>query len=254
MKQEQIQSINRAISLLECLVHEKRPLSLQELANRTGLAKSTAHRILSTLRDKDWIEQQQTDGRYCLGLRLFEYGCAVSNTWSIAAITKPYMRNIARETGESVCLSQMNKGEVIVLDFLESASTFHVVSRTGLKLPAHCTGQGKVELAYLPPARVRRIIKEQGMQIYTPNTIDNLELLERELATIREKGYAVDNSEFREGLCSVAAPIFDSCGNVNYSVAVVSIYGRIDSEKFLRAKEMVLSAAQDISRTLGYCS
>ncbi len=249
---EEVKTIEKALRLIDELAAAKEPLALQALAKRSGYAKSTVHRLVSTLRAHNIVEQSPQDGRYYLGIRLFELGCAVSNNWDVAAIAKPYMQNIASQINESVCLAMVSRGEVLIIDFIESTNMFHVVSRVGAKLPIHCTVQGKIMLAYMPPAQRKRIIKERGMQIYTPNTIHSTEQLEEDLHLTRTRGYAIDNSEFHVGLHSVAAPILNFEGEPTYSFSVVSMFHPVESAEFQRAKQLVIQAAADISHALGY--
>ena len=252
MPSDQVQSLQRAFLLLSCLETAGRPLSLQELSARSGLPKSTVHRLLSTLGAEDFIEQSNLDGHYRLGLRLLELGSAASNARSIINIAKPYMQRIVYEINESVCLALLSRGEVLILEFIESSSAFHVVSRVGARLPAHCTVQGKIMLAFKPASEVRQILRKHGMRAYTPNTLCTYEQLTPELEQIRRQGYALDNSEFHVGLYSIAAPIYDAAGNVEYSFAVVSMFHKIASAEFAHAKALVLEAASAISRALGY--
>ena len=249
---EEVKSVEKAITLIETLAEANQSLPLQEISKRTGFAKSTVHRLLSTLRAHDIIEQSTQDGRYLLGIRLFELGCSISNNWDVAAIARPYMQNIANELNESICLSILSRGEALIMSFMESTSAFHVVSKVGSRLPAHCTVQGKIMLSYLSPLQVRHIIREHGMQVYTPNTIHTIEALETELQLTRERGYAIDNSEFHVGLHSVAAPILNYSGEAMYSIAVVSMFHPIESAEFQRAKQLVIDAAENISRALGH--
>lgn len=249
---EEVKSIEKAIKLINTLAAANQALSLQELSNQTGFAKSTVHRLLATLRANDMVEQSMQDGRYQLGIRLFELGCAISNNWNVAAIARPYMQNIANELNESVCLAILSRGEALIMSFLESTSAFHVVSKVGSRLPAHCTVQGKILLSYLSPPQLRHIIRERGMQIYTPHTIHSIEALETELQITRERGYAIDNSEFHIGLHSVAAPILNHTGEATYSIAVVSMFHSVESPEFQRAKQLIIEAAADISRVLGH--
>lgn len=249
---EEVKSVEKAITLIETLAEANQSLPLQEISKRTGYAKSTIHRLLSTLRAHDIVEQSTQDGRYMLGIRLFELGCSISNNWDVAAIARPYMQNIANELNESICLSILSRGEALIMSFMESTSAFHVVSKVGSRLPAHCTVQGKIMLSYLSPLQVRHIIREHGMQVYTPNTIHSIEALEAELQLTRERGYAIDNSEFHVGLHSVAAPILNYSGEAMYSIAVVSMFHSIESPEFQRAKQLVIDAAENISRALGH--
>ncbi|HML67009.1 MAG TPA: IclR family transcriptional regulator [Clostridia bacterium] len=249
---EEVKSIEKAIKLINTLAASSQAMSLQELSNQTGFAKSTIHRLLATLRANDMVEQSMQDGRYQLGIRLFELGCAISNNWNVAAIARPYMQNIANELNESVCLAVLSRGEALIMSFLESTSAFHVVSKVGSRLPAHCTVQGKILLSYLSSSQVRHIIRERGMQIYTPHTIHSIEALEAELHITRERGYAIDNSEFHIGLHSVAAPILNHAGEATYSIAVVSMFHSVESPEFQRAMQLIIEAAADISHVLGH--
>ena len=251
MASNQIQSLQRAIQLLEAMDDARRPLTLHELAAETGLVKSTAHRLLATLRESDLVEQL-ADGRYALGLHLFELGCSAGYMRDIVFIAKPYMQAIWQQTNESVSLSLLSRGEALVLSLIESTSTFRVVARTGSKLPVHCTVQGKIMLAHMTRAEVKRILREHGMQAYTANTKRSYEELEPELQRIRQQGYAVDNNEYHAGLCSVAAPIYDENGAVCYAFSIVSMFHQADTPEFRHARNLALVAARDISFALGY--
>lgn len=252
MSDNEIQSLHRAIQILEYMAERGGAVTLREIASEVGLPKSTTHRILATLRAENLVEQQPMDGTYRLGLHLFELGCSIRQGLGVTDLARPYLQKLGSETGESVCLALLNQGEALILEFLESASAFHVVTRAGASLPVHCTVQGKVMLAHLSGAEVRRILRERGMKVYTPNTIDTYEKLAPELDVIRKQGFAVENGEFHTGLCSVAAPIRNASGTVCYSVAVVSMFHRIGSEHFERAKKLTIQMAEAISRELGY--
>lgn len=249
---DRVQSVEKAFLLLDVMAKAGHGVSLQELASALGWAKSSVHRMLSTMRESHIVEQSQQDGKYSLGSRLFELGCAASNNWEILRLSKPYIQRVASLTNESVCLATTVDGEVLVLDFVDSINPWHIVSRPGAKLPAHCTVQGKIMLAQQSPLEVQRILRERGMHRYTPNTICEIPVMQQELEKIRRQGYAVDNSEYRTGLCSVAAPIFDAAGDVRYTIAVVSMFGSPNGPKFQEVLDLLLAVAGDISRALGY--
>ena len=199
---------------------------LREISNVTGMAKSTVHRLLSTMRDADLIEQGQ-DGRYALGMSLFEMGSAAASNRNVTTIARPYMQQISRELGESVSLTLLSHGEALLLSFIESTSPFHVVARVGSTMPPHCTVQGKLML-----------------QTY--------EELKDELKKITIQGYAVDDGEYHIGLTSVGAPIYDDSGMVRYCFGIVSMFHRNGSPEFIFAKKRAVEAARDISKALGY--
>lgn len=246
-----IHSVAKAMTLLDILTQSGQPLALTDLYKQTGWPKSTIHGLLSTMRASGVIEQG-ADGRYWLGIRLFEYGCAVSNSWDIGTIARPYMQNVCRMLGESVFLSVFDRAAVVTLAEEESRASLRVVSEVGARLPVHCTSQGKLFLAYASQAECRRILKNSDLKEYTPHTMTDMERLLPELQRIREQGYAVENGEYKIGLRSVSAPIRDASGQVRYAFGTVGMFRQVHTEDFLQAIRAVTEAAARISRAIGY--
>ena len=141
-----VQSVAKALRLLGLLMEAHQPLTLAALSEQTGWPKSTIHGLLSTMRESAVVDQQ-SDGRYCLGVRLFEYGCAVGASWSVSDLAKPHLQHLASVTGQSVFLSLLNRSEVITIEQMQSRAGLRVVSEVGTRLPLHCTSQGKVFLS-----------------------------------------------------------------------------------------------------------
>ena len=129
-----IHSVAKAIRILDILTAGGQPASLAELYQKTGWPKSTIHGLLSTMRESGLIEQT-ANGRYWLGIHLFEYGCAVSNSWDIGTIARPHMQAICNELGESVFLSVFDRASVVTLAEEESRASLRVVSEVGARLP-----------------------------------------------------------------------------------------------------------------------
>lgn len=246
-----IHSVTKALHLLELLRAAGRPMSLTELYQATGWPRSTIHGLLSTMRDAGVIEQTAA-GRYWLGIRLFELGCAVSNAWDIAAIARGPMQNICQTLGESVFLSVFDRAAVVTLAEEESHASLRVVSEVGARLPAHCTSQGKLFLAHATQAECRRILSQEGLTAYTPHTMTSYDQLAPELARIRAQGYAVENGEYKIGLRSVSAPVYDASGAVRYALGVVGMFRQVYTDEFRQATGMVCAAAEEISRAIGF--
>ena len=141
-----ILSVAKAMELLQILSRAGRPLSLKELTDLCGYPKSTVFGLLTTMRLHD-VVTQTPEGKYTLGLRLFEYGRQVERSWDISLAARPYMEHLCRQTGASVMLSVCEGGSVITLDQVETRGGLRVVSDTGSRLPIYCTSQGKVFLA-----------------------------------------------------------------------------------------------------------
>ncbi len=248
---EPVRSIAKACTLLDLLTEAKRPMSLGELTTASGWAKSTVHGLLNSMRSCGLVEQEPDSGRYSLGVRLFEYGSAVNSTRSIIALSKEPMDRLVQATGESASLSMLDRGEALVLAHAEADSGFHIVSETGAHLPAFCTAQGKALLSPLPDASVKRIFEAQFQQ-FTPHTVSSTDALLSELQSVREKGFAIENGEFKIGIRGVAAPIKDHTGTIRYSIGLIGMFRRIDSDEFRAATAEVLKTAAVLSEALGY--
>ena len=247
-----VQSVCKAMDLLSCLAQAGGPLTLGELSSRTGMPRATVHGLLAAMRPSAVVEQSPADGRYRLGIRLFEYGCAVSRGWNILEAAAGPMGWVAEETGETVSLAALDRGEVLILDRADAHSNFRVVSEKGSRLPLHCTSQGKLLLAYQPPAQQRQLLRQCDFTPYTPHSHTDTAALEAELAEIRRQGYAIENGELRIGLRSVAAPVFGMDGSVTHAICVVGMFRRINSPELEQAAELLLEAARRISFELGY--
>ena len=248
----QVQSVCKAMDLLSCLAQARGALSLSELSRRTGIPKATAHGLLSAMRPSAVVEQSAEDGRYRLGMRLFEYGCVVSRGWNVLEAASGPMRWVAEETGETVSIAALDRGSVLVLDCADAHSDLRVVSEKGSRLPLHCTSQGKLLLAYLPESQRRSLLRGCDFAAYTPHGHTDAASLETELRDILERGYAIENGEYRIGLRSASAPVFDVSGQAAYAVCVVGMFRRVNSPELERAVRLLLQAAERISFGLGY--
>lgn len=246
-----ILSVAKAFRLLDILAEAKAPLSLAELSEHSGWPKSTVHGLISTMKESSVIEQQ-SDGKYFLGVRLFEYGCAVSGCWSVSELSRPYLQHLSSKTGESVFLSVLNRNEVITIEQVQSRAGLRVVSEIGTRLPIHCTSQGKVFLAAMTESEAMRLFKSKLLPAYTPQTLVSWAKMESELAAIRRQSYAVEDGEYKIGLQSVSAPIRDISGQVKYAVGIVGMFRDIRSKEFMDAVLLTQDTAAQISTALGY--
>ena len=246
-----VRSIQKAAAILDLLAESKQPLSLTEIAEQTGWAKSTAYGLLCSMRSVGFVEQSAETGRYTLGVRLFEYGSAVQSTRNILTLSRVPMHALVEASGESAVLSMLDRGEVLILGHAEPDSSFHIVSETGRHLPSFCTAQGKALLSALPRASAKRIF-EAHVQPYTPHTAQTFEALDAELDAVRKNGYAVENGEFRVGIRGVAAPVRDVRGEVRYALGLIGMFRRVDSDEFRAATALVVQAAASLSEALGW--
>ena len=247
-----IKSIVKASKIIDVIAFERKPLSLSELSNRLGMAKSTLHGLLSTLVNIHYLEQEQETGCYKLGIQLFELGSQIANTWNEKEIAKSYMEKLVKETGETIHLAMLSNGEVLYVEKQEAYSSIRIATAPGAKLPLHCTGVGKVLLAFNSALEMEQILKDYELSPHTKYTITNKETLLCELRKIKQQGYAYDNQEFVDGLRCVSAPIFNHNKQVIFSLSVSGPLYRMQDEQIQKYCKLLLVATLEISRKLGY--
>ncbi len=255
-----IKAVIKTMKILECLSSE-RSLGITELTGRVSaqlelipMDKSTVYRFLVSLMDLGFVYQDPQTERYGLTLKLFEIGMSVLERLELWREAEPVVKEIARVTGETVHLATLDEDDLVYLGKVESMRTLRVsmMSRVGRSAPAYCTGVGKILLAYLPRKQLDYILKKEKPIRYTDKTIVRRADLDRELSSIRKKGYAIDNEEHEAGVRCVAAPVRNNdsvvCGAVSVSVPTV----RLPDKEIPRYRDIIVQAAEEISRRMGY--
>jgi DNA-binding IclR family transcriptional regulator len=249
-----VHAVEKAIALLDCFWREKGPLSLTELSRLTGWPKSTVHNLLASMMDTAVVEQSPADGKYRLGLHLFEYGCAISEHWNVVKLARPHLNALVAKSGESVYLAQMNGDTLLIVDSAEPNNVFRVASTVGNRLPMHCTSQGKAILAYQDANSVKRILKRAGMKSYTVDTIKSPEAFLDQLKQVRAAGIASEYEEYHNGMCSFASPIFDYQGACVCAVGIVCFLHSGDRKSAVSGETLqaLKNTAEAISTELGW--
>lgn len=246
-----IQSIGKMMSILDCFSTINRNLTLVQIANLSGMPRPTAHRMLSAMREIGFIEQDPRTGRYGLGIKLFELGNISLANMEIMREAKPFMDKLSKLSGETSHLGVFNGFEVIVIEREEPIERQSRGITPIEASPAHCTGVGKALLAYQRPEVIERVI-DFGLKAFTKTTISNPEALRKELAKIRKRGYAIDNSEHQVWVRCVAGPIRNSSGHVFASISVTGPVDRMTDTKISSLAQLIVQTADAISRQIGY--
>jgi DNA-binding IclR family transcriptional regulator len=247
-----IQSVLKALDVLEAFTEDQYVLGVTELSRRLGYSKSSVFNLLATLRSRGYIEVDPETRRYSLGVKLLELSQAVRANIEIRDRAAPLLRQLARETREAVYLTVLRDDHSTYIYSIEASG--HSVARSafGLRAPLHCTSVGKAKLAFLSAEEIDRIIKGVGLQRFTPNTITDPDRLKAELALIRRRGYAVDNEEREIGIRCVGVPIFDDSGAVVASFSISGPAGRLGDQRILELAPEAMRTGDAISRRLGY--
>lgn len=249
---KQIKSLVKAIEILSLLKSDS-SMSLSDISKKINAPKSTTHGLLSTLFDFGFVEKTSVSGEYKLGYKLYEFGMAVAKQWKIIDVALPYLKKIVDELNETAHLATLsNDGEVFYIQKYESNRSIKIVSDVGSKLPAHCTGVGKVLLSYLDDKLLLDIVKSKGLKAFTKNTITNFEKLKEELKKIKKQGYAIDNEEIMDGLKCIAFPIYNHTGKVTYAISISGPVNRLSGDRFYEALKLVQKTSLEISENLGF--
>jgi DNA-binding IclR family transcriptional regulator len=214
-----VQSIRRAFAVLGTLGDG--PLGVTEVAERAGLPKSTAARLLSTLAYEGAVEQVPGDTHWRLGPRLVTLAGGFTLARSLAALARPTLTDLAELSGEAAGLSVPDGDLVHYIDQVDTPNPVQVRDWTGARAPLHAVSSGQVLLAFRAPAAIERYLGAP-MERFTARTLADADALRERLQSIRRKGYTWAIEEFDPGISSVAAPIADGSGEV---IAAVHIHG-----------------------------
>lgn len=248
-----VQSVDRALDILEAFNYGEEELGVTELAHRLGLHKNNVFRLLATLEVRGYIEQDKKSGNYRLGLKTFELASVFLHHLGIRRQAKPILEELVARCDETAYLAVLDGPEVVYLLMEETSQTVRILPRVGRRLPAYCTASGKVQLAYESTDRLNEIFRDHSLKKLTDRTIADLVTLKEHLKEVARQGYAVDDEELEEGVRCIAAPIRDYSHRV---VAAVGLSGPVPRFSLERIEKelvpLVKEAAAKISQRLGY--
>lgn len=247
-----VQSIDRALSLLEILSSSKEGMGLLELGEAAGLSKGTVHRLLYTLMENGYVKQQEKTGKYQLTMKMFVLGAKPVEKLDVLRVARPFLEKLRDLSQEVVHLVLPDGHEILYVDKVETENTIRMYSNIGKRGTLYATSVGKAMLSYYPETEVQKLWSKMDVQKLTDYTITNLSDFLSELKEIRKNGFALDREENELGVQCMGAAILDY---TNTPVAAFSISGpvqRMTEEKIDSLKEAVLETKRRISEELGY--
>lgn len=214
-----IQSVERALTIVEILAAANEPLMLGDLAVRAGLNISTCHHIVATLVGRGYVLHAGRNRGYMLSSKLQELTALGAREFDLADLVRPTVEALAEQLGEAVQMAVLRDTALI--------TQLRVGQSTGLTEPdeflkmraAHATATGKAILAWLPEAEMARVVYENGLEVFTPHTIPTLSGLIEELRHVRRNGFAIDNQELQQGVTCCGAALRDEKGAVIASIS-----------------------------------
>lgn len=214
-----VKSADRVLTVFEYLA-EHSGASFAAIARDLGLPNSSAHQLLQTIRQRGFIEFNESTRQFQLGFRLWEVAQAYATAQELAEVAQPLMGELTNVTSETVQLARLDGLENVYLAISESPHPMKLVSAVGKRLPAHTTGLGKVLLAELPDAALDELLYGVELERFTTSTITDHDQLRAELKRIRERGYGEDREEYVVGCRCIAAAVRDAAGQ---AIAAMSV-------------------------------
>ena len=245
-----VQSVERAVSILEMLAHDGES-GVTKIADELGVHKSTAFRLIATLEQRGLVEQDLERGKYRLGVGILRLAGATTARLDVVQETRPLARALAAETGETVNIAVRSEGAALYLDQIAGTSSLQSHNWVGQRIPLHATANGKVLLSGLTSEQIMTEVG-QRLRAYTPTTITSIKKLLVDIDAVREAGYAVVADELEMGLTAIAAPLHNAHGDVIASLSVSGPTFRFDEDRVKTVVDQVMDVATEVSERLGW--
>lgn len=243
----------RGLEILKLFNEDRPTLSLVEIAKDLNVSRTVPYRLLFTLQSLGYLAQDEATKRYSLTPKVLEIGFSYLSSLKLPEIAQPYIESLRDETGASCHLSILDGHEVVYVGSAPVRGISAINVNIGLRLPAHATANGKVQLAFQSKEQLNMVLYGSNLKPYTDRTQTDLLDLQDELEGIRKKGYAITKGELTLGIQSVAAPIFDRSGKVLAAVNVVATETTFHNEFIEKvALPKALETSAQLSSYMGY--
>ncbi|RDJ03984.1 HTH-type transcriptional regulator BhcR [Rhizobium grahamii] len=245
-----VQVLDRSLRLLE-LVAEGDGAVLSELAERSGMATSTVHRLLNSLAKHGMVAHDGETGAWTVGVKAFEIGTAYMRFRKLGTISRPFLKQLMGACGETANVAIEEDGDVVFISQVESHAPMRAFFRPGRRGPIHASGIGKAILSTWPDNRIEALLSGRSLERFTDKTRDSLSLLLADISEIRVRGWSIDDEEHTLGMRCVAAPIFDEYGEAVAGISVSGPAVRLPDNKIEAVGPLVLAAAKGLTKAMG---
>ena len=250
-RSDQVQSLVRALSILNRLAAGHEGTTLTEVAQQVGLSPSTAHRLLTTLEQERYVQFDPERRLWSVGVQAFVAGSGFLRTRSLVGAARLHMRALMEDGEETVNLAVEDQGEAVYLAQVECRQMMRAFARPGGRVPLHCSSVGKALLSAMPDGDLTRVLHRHGLARVTIKTITTTPALRADLAAARARGYAVDDEEHAVGLRCIAAVIFNEAADPLGAVSLSGPMARIPDERIPLLGDLVRRKADAITAQLG---
>ena len=250
-RSDQVQSLVRALTIVNRLADSDEGVSLTEVAQQVGLSASTAHRLLTTLEQERYVHYDPERRLWSVGVQAFMTGNAFLKTRNLVGLARPHMRALMEASEETVNLAVEDQGAAVYLAQVECRQMMRAFARPGGRVPLHCSSVGKALLSAMPDSQLSKILHRQGLPRVTVKTLNTTVALREDLERSRHRGYAIDDEEHAVGLRCIAAVVFDETSNPVAAVSVSGPMARISDDRIPALAETVRLKADAITLQFG---
>ena len=249
-RQSTVQSLDRALTLLERIALRGGGVRLSDLAREVSLPVSTVHRLLTSLETRRFVQMDRVSGNWAIGERAHFVGSAFTQLENLAIPARPILQRLRDLTRETANFGHVLDWETVTLAQVESREIMRAISPPGGRVPALNSGMGKAIVAYWPDEAVGRLIQKSGLHPMTSKSLRTREAVFDDLRHTRERGYAVDDEEFVTGMRCIAAPVWTTGEEPASAVSVSGLSARITSSKLSSIANQVCEAARELGHAL----
>ena len=246
-----VQSVDRALSIIETLAEDDEGYRLSDLAVRTGLSPSTVHRLLATLESRRFVQFDRAESKWHVGMRSFTVGASFARRRNFTAQAIPYLRKLRDLTRETANLAVVDDEFIIVLTRMESREIMRSLTKVGGRVAMVTSGVGKAVLATYSDEDVGAVIRHHGMPRLTEKSIVRPSDLFKELEKIRKQGFAIDDEEACMGLRCIAAVVYNDCAEPLAAISVSGMTSRLTDDRLPEIGQIVRDVAGELTVALG---
>jgi IclR family acetate operon transcriptional repressor len=247
----QVQVLNRALAILNRLAAADGAMSLTDIAKSSGLAASTAHRILTSLQAERFVRYDPETRGWTVGVQAFVAGSGFLKTRNVAQVARAPMRSLMERSGETVNLAVEDQGAAVYVAQVECREMMRSFARLGARVPMHCSGVGKALLAAIPERELAAFLRKRTLVEATARTLTQASAVRADIEATRQRGYALDDEEHAVGLRCVAAAIYDEQGRAAAAVSLSGPKARIADDRVARLGGLVAETAARITAEIG---
>jgi IclR family acetate operon transcriptional repressor len=246
-----VQSVDRALLIIETLAEDDEGYRLTDLAVCTGLSPSTVHRLLTTLEKRRFVQFDRDDSMWHIGAQSFAVGSTFVRRRNFVTQALPYLRKLRDQTRETANLAVVNDGAMIVLTRVESREIMRSVTKVGGRVPMVASGLGKALLSTYSEQDVFAIVQREGMPRLTSKSIVRAGELCKSLHDIRQQGYSIDDEEALIGLRCVSSVVYDDCSEPLAAISVSGKASRVPNDRLPVLGKLVQEVAAELTKALG---